>query len=72
MGKRYVPHSDLCGCERCAVQWDSENPQQVFDAIEDPNFLNCGCNKYDGCNCAEWDEEFELTPRLEGKEMRQS
>ncbi len=38
MGKRYNPHSDLCGCERCAVQAEKENPQQVFDEIDDPEY----------------------------------
>ncbi len=56
MGRKYIPHSDLCGCERCAVQADQDNPQQVFDVIEDENYLNCGCH-VDKCNCAEWDDE---------------
>lgn len=38
MGKKYIPHSDMCGCSRCAAQGDTENPQQVFDIVEDPIF----------------------------------
>lgn len=38
MGKRYIPHSDMCGCERCAWQADLETPSQVFDEIEDPDY----------------------------------
>ena len=55
MGVRYEPHSDLCGCERCAIQADQENPQQVFDRIEDPDYLNCGCHR-NSCDCARWDD----------------
>lgn len=56
MGKRYIPHSDMCGCTRCAIQGDSEIPQQVFDVVEDPNTLSCGCDKDRGCNCAQWED----------------
>ena len=55
MGKRYVQHSDMCGCERCALQWERENPQPVFDAVEDPDVLDCGCDAWRGCDCAQWD-----------------
>lgn len=51
MGKRYIQHSDLCGCERCAIEAERDNPQPVFDEIEDPDILNCGCDAYDGCRC---------------------
>lgn len=54
MGKRYIPHSDMCGCERCAIQADRENPQQVFDCVEDPDILDCGCEASLGCNCDYW------------------
>lgn len=54
MGKRYVQHSDMCGCERCAAQWETENPQPVFDAIEDPDYLDCGCER-GYCDCARWE-----------------
>lgn len=37
MGKRYVAHSDMCGCRRCALQWEKENPQPVYDEIDDPD-----------------------------------
>lgn len=30
---KYIPHSDMCGCNRCARQWETENPQQVFDEV---------------------------------------
>jgi hypothetical protein len=56
MGKRYVQHSDLCGCERCARQWERENPQPVFDEVEDPNVLDCGCDALRGCDCGYWDD----------------
>lgn len=54
MGKKYVQHSDLCGCERCARQWDTENPRPVFDAVEDPDILDCGC-ELGYCTC--WDDD---------------
>lgn len=53
MGFRYEPHSDLCGCERCARQWDMDNPQSVYDKVEDPNVLDCGC---DVGHCSCWDD----------------
>ena len=55
MGKRYVQHADMCGCERCARQYECDNPRPVYDEIEDPNVLDCGCNAWRGCNCAEFD-----------------
>lgn len=55
MGKRYVQHSDLCGCERCALQYEREHPQPVFDVVDDPDTLDCGCSAHTGCNCAQWD-----------------
>jgi hypothetical protein len=51
MGKVYVQHSDLCGCERCAAQWDREYPQPVFDLVDDPDTLDCGCPAWRGCDC---------------------
>lgn len=54
MGKRYVQHSDLCGCERCAIQADREHPSPVFDEIEDPNVCN-GCGG-EGGRCYCWDD----------------
>lgn len=56
MGKRYVQHSDLCGCERCAIQADRDYPQPVFDVVEDPDVLDCGCDAWRGCDCAYWDD----------------
>jgi len=56
MGKVYVPHSDMCGCERCAIQADKEYPSQVYDVVEDPDVLDCGCDTWRGCNCAQWDD----------------
>ncbi|MNX74905.1 hypothetical protein D3C86_1063600 [compost metagenome] len=55
MGVRYVQHSDLCGCNRCAKQWEAENPRPVFDAVEDPNVLDCGCDA-DRCYCPDYDD----------------
>lgn len=55
MGKRYIPHSDLCGCSRCAAQGDTENPQQVFDVVEDPEILDCGCDRFHGCRCDDYE-----------------
>jgi len=54
MGFRYEPHSDLCGCDRCAMQADKEHPAQVFDKIEDPEIMDCGCSVYKGCSCDQW------------------
>lgn len=56
MGKRWVQHSDMCGCERCAAQADREIPSPVFDQIEDPEVMDCGCDVYRGCDCARWEE----------------
>jgi hypothetical protein len=47
MGK----HSDMCGCERCALQWGGENPGPVYDCVEDPDVLDCGCDAWRGCDC---------------------
>lgn len=51
MGKRYISHSDMCGCSRCAIQAEREYPQIVYDEIEDENVLDCGCDAYRGCTC---------------------
>lgn len=56
MGKRYVQHSDLCGCERCAREAERENPQPVYDAVDDPDILDCGCSAISGCNCDLYDD----------------
>lgn len=56
MGIRYVQHSDLCGCERCAYQADQECPRPVFDKVEDPEIMECGCSVWTGCDCARWEE----------------
>lgn len=55
MGKRYEPHEDMCGCERCAREWEREDgPRQVFDVIDDPQLCN-GCDEYpENCRC--WDD----------------
>lgn len=55
MGKSYVQHSDMCGCERCAIQADNDNPRPVFDAVDDPEIMDCGCSYWRGCDCAMWD-----------------
>lgn len=57
MGKRYVQHSYLCGCVRCAAEWDRENPGPVYDVVEDPTILDCGCPAWRGCDCDERDGE---------------
>ncbi len=57
MGKIAVPHSDLCGCERCAAQWDREVSGKVYDMVEDPDTLDCGCSAIYGCTC--WDDPYE-------------
>lgn len=55
MGKRYEQHSDMCGCERCARQWESENPMPVFDEVDDPEYKDCGCSIYFSCECDYYD-----------------
>lgn len=55
MGKRYVEHSDMCGCERCAKAWECEVPYKVWDTVEDPDILDCGCEAWRGCDCGLWD-----------------
>jgi hypothetical protein len=50
MGK----HSDMCGCERCAREWERENPGPVYDAVEDPGYCD-GCDEpVEHCRC--WDD----------------
>jgi len=56
MGKVAVPHSDLCGCERCAKAYESEHPRQVYDLVEDPDTLDCGCSAIYGCTCYDYDD----------------
>jgi hypothetical protein len=51
MGIRYEQHDSLCGCRRCAVKCDNGNDSPTFDAIEDPNYLDCGCHVADRCTC---------------------
>lgn len=51
MGKRYVQHFDMCGCERCARQAEREYPQPVYDEVDDPDILDCGCDAWRGCDC---------------------
>lgn len=53
MGKRYEQHSDMCGCERCARQADSDSPRPVWDVIEDPDYLDCGC-RVGYCDCDDY------------------
>lgn len=55
MGIRYIEHSDMCGCNRCARAWEYETPYRVYDKIDDPNILECGCDKYLGCDCDYWE-----------------
>lgn len=65
MGKRYIEHSDMCGCERCAVQWERENPGKVFDEVEDPDILDCGCDAWRGCDCYDYDPSDDDYPEPE-------
>lgn len=44
MAKDYIRHDELCGCERCARQADSDNPQPVYDVIDNPELKECGCH----------------------------
>lgn len=60
MGKRWVQHSSMCGCERCARECERDNPQPVFDAVEDPEY------REDGTHISEppsfWDDEYDDGP----------
>lgn len=38
MGIRYKQHDSMCGCSRCACEWERENPQPIFDEIQDPDY----------------------------------
>jgi len=55
MGIRYVEHSDMCGCERCALEYEREVPGKVFDKVEDPEVMDCGCSVWSGCDCDAYD-----------------
>ena len=55
MGKRYEQHSDMCGCERCARQAESESPRPIFDVVDDPDVRDCGCPYWRSCDCDFWD-----------------
>lgn len=55
MGKRYIQHDTMCGCERCARAWECDTPSPVFEVEEDPEILECGCSVWNGCDCARWD-----------------
>ena len=41
--------------ERCARQWDTENPGPIFDEVEDASVLDCGCDAWRGCDCYDYD-----------------
>lgn len=63
MGKRYEQHDSMCGCERCAREWELENPRPVFDAIEDPSYCD-DCNEpREHCRC--WDDPGDDYDELE-------
>lgn len=51
MGRVYVKHSDMCGCERCAKAAEAESPYPVYDVVDDPDVLDCGCSAISGCTC---------------------
>lgn len=54
MGKRYVEHSDMCGCERCALEWEREDgPRKVFDVVEDPDYDEEG-RHYSDSDFGDW------------------
>ena len=55
MGKRWEQHSDLCGCERCAIKADRGDESPTWDAVEDPDILDCGCDAWRGCDCCLYD-----------------
>lgn len=50
MGKSYIQHSDLCGCERCARSADGSGAP-VFDVVDDPDIRECGCSVFVSCDC---------------------
>lgn len=56
MGKRYIEHDSMCGCERCAKQWEREQPTPVYDCVEDPEIMDCGCSVWGNCNCALYED----------------
>lgn len=56
MGIRYEQHSDMCGCERCALAYEAEIPRPVYDEVEDPEIMDCGCSVWSYCNCAQYDD----------------
>jgi hypothetical protein len=68
MGKRYVQHDAMCGCERCAREWERENPGPVFDAVEDPSYCD-GCDEpREYCRC--WDDpgdDYDEAPEDDGE-----
>lgn len=57
MGKRYISHDSMCGCERCARSADSELPGPVFEIVFDPDYLDCGCHA-SRCDCDDWDDHL--------------
>jgi hypothetical protein len=42
MGWRYVQHDSMCGCERCAREWERESPQPIFERVADPSYDDFG------------------------------
>lgn len=51
MGIEYIQHSDMCGCERCALQADRDNSSPVYDKVENPEIMDCGCSVWRSCDC---------------------
>ena len=51
MAKEYILHDELCGCERCAKQAESDNPRRVGDWVENPDLRECGC-------CYVWTSDY--------------
>ncbi|UTC29988.1 hypothetical protein STASHLEY_00540 [Brevundimonas phage vB_BpoS-StAshley] len=55
MGKKYIEHSDLCGCNTCAIKADNGDESKTFTVEEDPDYLDCGCSVWSNCDCAAYD-----------------
>lgn len=53
-----IAHSDMCGCERCARAYECDVPYTVYDHVEDPDILECGCSAWRGCDCQDYDDEY--------------
>lgn len=52
---RYIEHSDMCGCERCALKFEAGIKTLTFDVVDDDNYKDCGCPIDSHCSC---DDDF--------------